>query len=109
MTNLLVETIGCLIENGKTPSDVLWVQHSILESGKWPRGYKTTWEDFCAKANFEYDNDYGWVEIPGDLLIVGRDFWLERDEYDGCEWWEFKTIPSEPEEQREIECLRIRQ
>ena len=43
-----------------------------------------------------------------DLLIVGKDFWLERVEYDGSEWWEFKTMPREPEETRELEALQTR-
>jgi hypothetical protein len=31
------------------------------------------------------------------LEIVGDDWWLERHEYDGAEWWEYKTKPSMPE------------
>ena len=29
-------------------------------------------------------------------VAVGDNWWLERAEYDGSEWWEFKTIPKEP-------------
>ena len=64
--------------------------------------YKSSWEDFKSKADFEYDNGYGWIEIPSDLIIVGKDFWLERREYDGAEWWEFVTAPIEPAEVREL-------
>ena len=28
------------------------------------------------------------------LKNLGRDFWLERHEYDGSEWWEYKSIPN---------------
>ena len=37
-----------------------------------------------------------------DLLIVGDDWWLERHEYDGAEWWEFKTLPCEPFEEKKV-------
>lgn len=40
-----------------------------------------------------YDNGYGSAEIREDLLIVGDGWWLERDEYDGSEWWVFRTKP----------------
>ena len=65
--------------------------------------YKNTWDNFSSNANFSYDNGYGGEEIPLDLIVVGKDFWLERHEYDGSEWWEFKSMPDEPEETRELE------
>ena len=94
MKNLLKETIEILNENGKTESDVLWVGRGFGTLNM--KEYKTTWEDFKEKADFEYDDGYGGNEIPMDLIIVGKDFWLERHEYDGSEWWEFKTMPKEP-------------
>ena len=111
MANLLKETIECLEDNGKRPSDVLWVGRYHVEAcrnaaGKtiWhPRYCKSTWHDFCSKADFEYDNGYGLPEIPTDLIVVGKDFWLERHDYDGSEWWEFKTMPEEPEETAELD------
>ena len=39
------------------------------------------------------DSGYGSAEIREDLVIVGKDWWLERDEYDGSEWWAFHTMP----------------
>ena len=106
MQNLLKETIECLNDNDKQTSDVLWVGRDYTD---WreplnpkPVCYKSTWDDFCLKANFMYDDGYGGNEIPMDLIVVGKDFWLERHEYDGSEWWEFKTMPVEPEETREL-------
>lgn len=106
--NLLEETISELDANGKTGDDVLWVGRNYC---KWTIPYKeyerivykTTWEDFCSKADFEYDAGYGAPEIPMDLIVVGKDFWLERYEYDGSEWWEFKMFPEEPKETRALE------
>lgn len=87
MTNLLKETIQKLNENNKTENDILWVGSE---------NYKTTWEHFKTISDIEYDSGYGGNEISMDLLIVGKDFWLERHEYDGSEWWEYKQMPKEP-------------
>jgi hypothetical protein len=87
MNNLLQETLKDLAEHGKTPADVLWVGNSEI---------KTDWANFAEIADIKYDNGYGGAEIAQDLKIVGADFWLERHEYDGSEWWEFKTLPKAP-------------
>lgn len=85
MINLLQETLKILEYNGKTSGDVVWVGDKYK---------KTTWENFKNISNFNYDNGYGGNEIEGSLLIVGDTWWLERGEYDGSEWWEFKEHPS---------------
>ena len=100
--NLLNETIDKLRTYGKTPDDVHWVGRAFWTSGDNLKVYKSTWEDFFSKADFEYDSGYGAPETPMDLIIVGEDFWLERNEYDGSKWWEFKTMPIEPKETREL-------
>jgi hypothetical protein len=43
-----------------------------------------------------YDDGFGGNEIPLSLVVVGDDWWLERGEYDGSEWWEFKRLPPAP-------------
>lgn len=83
--NLLKETIEKLEEYEKSSKDILFVCNS--ES-------KTSWDNFVKIADFEYDDGYGGNEIGDKLKIVGEDFWLERHEYDGSEWWEFKTKPN---------------
>jgi hypothetical protein len=88
-TNLLKETIEKLYSHDKTPQDVLYVVS---------RDCKATWEDFVELADFEYDAGYGGAEIDSGLYIVGDNWWLERHEYDGSEWWEFKTLPKAPAE-----------
>ena len=110
MVNLLKETIRELEVNGRTEADVLWVGRDYIKYSRFRDSeritYKSTWKDFCAKADFEYDDGYGGNEIPMDLIVVGKDFWLERHEYDGSEWWEFKEMPEEPEETRELDLNR---
>ena len=97
ISNLLKETIEVLRENGKSEEDVLWCGS---EEFGW-----FTWEDFKELADFEYCNDYGLQEIASDLLVVGKDFWLERHQYDGAEWWEFKTLPKKPKNYRKPRSL----
>ncbi len=43
-----------------------------------------------------YDNSYGTQELFGTVWMNNGD-WLERHEYDGSEWWEYKTCPDIPE------------
>ena len=88
---LLQETIRVLDENGKKPQDVLWVGINDCHF---------TWADFVNLADVEYDDGFGAVEVREDLLIVGTNWWLERREYDGSEWWAFKTRPEKPSQYR---------
>lgn len=87
MVNLLKETIGVLNENGKNPANVLWVGDTTLHF---------SWKDFEKMADREYDGGFGGAEVLRKLLIVGDDWWLERHEYDGSEWWEYKSLPVKP-------------
>lgn len=80
--NLLNETITALGENGKNETDVLWVG---------TRDGECSWAEFArVAADLNYDNGYGRAEISFKLVIVGKDFWLERAEYDGSEEWKIK-------------------
>lgn len=92
--NLLVETLSCLENNNKREEDIKFVM--LLD--KW-----ATWENFKEIAkDINYDEEYGRAEISEELFIVGRDFWLERHEYDGSEWWEFKSMPKRPKTKAEF-------
>lgn len=85
--NLLTETKRILKENNKTKKDVLCVGDGIN---------KMTWDEFKNRANFIYDNGWGSAEIS-KIIVYGDGFWLERGEYDGSEWWEYRTAPIIPE------------
>jgi hypothetical protein len=86
MCNLLLETLDELNQYKKKPSDVLWIG---TRDGK----KAMSWEEFANKADFEYDDGYGGVEINLNLVVVGDGWWLERHEYDGAEGWSYKTVP----------------
>lgn len=86
--NLLEEARDKLNEHGLTPDLVLWV--GAVDYGWF------SWEEFAALSNTEYDNSFGFVYVRRDLLIVGLDWWLERQEYEGSESWKFKRLPLKP-------------
>jgi hypothetical protein len=96
--NLLEETTSILARHQKTPSDVRFVTVASINSGKYEDlgPCSGSWDDFAALANFTYDSGYGGAEVAEELKVVGDDWWLERGEYDGSEWWEFKQLPEMP-------------
>lgn len=83
-TNFLKETINELELNGVSPEDVLYVFNNL--------GY-CSWEEFKKLADFDYENGYGFPTIDVALIVRGSDWWLERKEYDGSEWWDFRRDP----------------
>ena len=87
MINFLEETKAELASNGKNIFDVLWygTREFVVSN------------DIQQLFSFDYDDGFGGTEIPDELIIVGKDWWMERHEYDGSEWWEFKEMPVKPE------------
>ena len=87
MKNLKEETLNCLRKHGKAEKDVRWVG---------TKGREIQIDVFWKEADREYDDGYGGAEVNELLMVVGDDWWLERHEYDGAEWWEYKERPSRP-------------
>ena len=87
-TNLLEETVEILHKNGKSLSDICFVasSHGATDTGT-----------FVSAADKWYDSGFGGEEVLRDLIVVGKDWWLERHEYDGSEWWEYKELPKMPD------------
>ena len=96
MINLTEETIERLEEHGKKPEDIRWVGCN---------SFKIPINEFWKLADEFYDSGYGSTEVAEDLLIVGDNWWLERHEYDGAEWWEYKAIPNEPDKTIDVPSL----
>lgn len=94
--NLLEETEKKLSQFGKTWSDVNWIGGD---------DFTISINEFRELANKEYDNGFGGQEVARDLIIAGSDWWFERGEYDGSEWWDFKTLPKKPTEQKSVKSL----
>lgn len=98
--NLVEETINELKRCGLTPADVRFIQHNgdgyRCETVKPGVG---SWEDFVLLAGGRtYYAGFGGAEVQLGLVVVGDDWWLERHEYDGSEWWEFKRLPTRIED-----------
>lgn len=87
MTNLLHETREVLEDNGKSIKDIQWVGTSTGE---------ISLASFLEQANINYNDGFGTAEVNQTLVVVGNDWWLERCEYDGSEWWEYKEKPEKP-------------
>jgi len=97
MVNLLKETLEFLKEYDLTEKDIVAVQGSR---------FGISVEDFLELAkNTDYNDGYGAQEIAADLKVIGKDWRIERHEYDGSEWWEFKSYPVINEQIKKIESL----
>lgn len=92
--NLLQETTDMLTAYDKTWADVLWIGGA---------GFTISIEDFKRLADREYNDDYGSTEVAVDLKVVGKDWWLERWDYDGSEGWVYKAYPAKPLEQKSVQ------
>lgn len=54
--------------------------------------YSETGEFYNSLRNINYDNGYGSQYIFG-FVVFTDGTWIERNEYDGSEWWESKRCP----------------
>lgn len=52
---------------------------------------------FLKRLDFKYDSGYGGQELYG-MIWYEDGTWSERGEYDGSEWWDYRAVPSIPEE-----------
>ncbi len=96
MRNLLKETIDDLAKNGKTLDDVAWIGC---------KDFMIPMDEFLRLADANYDDGYGGTEVADDLVVVGDGWWLERHNYDGSEWWEYKEQPKTPNNIKHVNSL----
>ena len=83
--NLWEETIEKLQRNGYTFDDVIAI---------YGEDFQITKENFeeVAKETDYYDG-FGAQKVAADLTILGTNFIMKREEYDGSEWWNLIYIP----------------
>ena len=93
--NLLQETKEKLKDNGKSFLDIEWVGCNE---------FRISMEDFMRLADVEYDEGFGRQWVAKDLIMVGEDFALIRDSYDGSESWHMVTT-TPPEQIRSVTSL----
>lgn len=91
--NLLAETTEALKNLGYSESDIAFCQIGY-EDDIEVKLVQFPYEYFKNHADFEYDNGYGAEYVQETLKIVFKDnSWIERNSYDGSEWWDYKKCP----------------
>lgn len=88
MAELIQETKDFMQAHGYSKEDIQWIGG---------RDFTVPIDCFWKAKPQIYDAGYGSQEVAMDLVIVFKDgSWLERQEYDGSEWWAYKRCPSMP-------------
>ena len=59
------------------------------------------YEQFLQQLDFSYDEGYGGQELIGTIWYEDGS-WSERGEYDGSEWWAYKSCPEITDELKKI-------
>lgn len=93
MANVKHELQKVLSDNHKTTQDIAY---GVIRLGYYLDGAKIfeLGTDIAINTLDEhYDNGYGAQELFGYIVFTDGT-WLERHEYDGSEWWEFKRTPT---------------
>lgn len=89
MVNFKEETVDTILASGHTIDDIAWIGRNNSETFDI--------DSFFELCDFAYDAGYGSQKIVSDLIIAFKDgTWLEREEYDGSEWWSFMLYPDKP-------------
>ncbi len=91
----LLETLKkTLKKNGKSLVDIQWVGC---------KDFTIPNENFLELAAKLQDN-FG-ADIAADLLVVGKDFWLERDMQHSGDVWVLRTHPIKPKREYRLKTL----
>lgn len=94
MTNALTELKEAIEESGHKVSDIDFCRFSMNRVNLELEAPITT--ELFHVLNTEYDSGYGSQEL-GATVVFKDGNWLERGEYDGSEWWEYKSTPTKGE------------
>jgi hypothetical protein len=95
--NIFKEMLSVLETNDKTFSDVVWIgtPTHLLDTKEF--------EDLAKKSWYYTDKDA--AQMPTDLVIVGSDWWLQREITFQNERWVFCTQPKKPKANLGLKCL----
>lgn len=114
MINAAEELLQALSRISKEANDIkcLWIGHEEsyddndenlyeqtfnLNIGWTEQDIQKLWHDL----DFEYHDGYGGQELFG-IVWFNDGSWLERGEYDGSEWWAYRTTPLIPDNLNQI-------
>lgn len=100
MINAKEELEKKLKEIGKTIKDIYWIQiymedwveGSLRKKPLLDSDISQEIESNWGNLDFTYDNGFGGQELYGTVVFKDES-WLERGEYDGSEWWNYKKLP----------------
>ena len=85
MRNFLIETLEFMRKHRYNEYDVLYC--TIFRD----QHLRFSFDVFKKNANFRYNNSYGCEEVDSTLRIIFKNgYFMERDTYDGAEWWVMK-------------------
>lgn len=91
MQNLKKETMEAIEESCHTIADIDYCD--IKEEYEYGKYNILSFSNIdIDKLNIMYDDGYGAQNIFG-FIVFKDSTWLERGEYDGSEWWEYKKKP----------------
>lgn len=99
------ETLEIMKENNKSVKDIDFI--CTVNRDKMPIPVYVNIKKFFEEAKDEsYYDGFGGNCANLELKIVFKDgTWLERHEYDGSEWWEYKSTPIKPVIIGNIKCI----
>ena len=90
MRNALHELHEAMTENNQSPMSIdygyIHLGGNRMEFAGRIRSHQ------LALLDREYDDGFGGQELDGTIVFKDGT-WLERGEYDGSEWWEYKCKP----------------
>lgn len=95
---LLEETIDIIKESGYSESDILYCTS---------QGFWFSWDNYKHIANIDHKERWSSLDIPSDLVIVGNNFWLERDFSYYNRYFVLKTFPVKPEKYNFLQHIYI--
>lgn len=106
--SLLTETIKDITSQRRVNDESCYTLDNILFIGSSDGKYAMSWEQFTKVADFEYDYGFGSAEVCTDLVILMNDHGIfYRGEYDGSEWWGYKSAPKHISNPKPIHTLKI--
>lgn len=87
----------CLQEHEKSLNDIIWIGS---------QDFSIPIDNFCQLAStipeYERDND-----VAEDIIISGKDFWVEREIFENNGKWVYKVTPQKAKDEYTINALNF--
>lgn len=94
MLNAKKELLDKLSEQKLNVGDIDYAEVSFLDIYEpYDSLYTEDPQELLKFLDREYDDGYGAQELAGTIVFKNKT-WLEREEYDGAEWWVFRILPA---------------